>query len=133
MKAKKTRVKFTPFFYSLLIGVILLGVFILKQVSLMRIEQTLKAVVFDKVDAKTKGIWDRKVDIDQFDVSHKAVKGSWWAHDKWNWIGWKNTDDRWTVLISMDGFSCTELDGVPGQYLDFFQDVIYQFGKRYCY
>lgn len=132
-KAKKKNVKKSILLYVLSFGVFLLVVFCLKEISFMKTEKMLSYAVYKAVDTKTNGVWDKKVDIDQFDATKKAAKGSWWAHDRWQWIAWQNDDKTWTVLVSMDGFPCPDLDTIPSTYQDFFQDVIFQFGKRYCY
>jgi len=96
-------------------------------------KKALEAAAYDAVNTKTKGVWDKKVEISTINESQKAVKGSWWAKDKWDWIAWQKDDGKWNVLVSMDGFNCKELDTVPSQYADFFKDVTNQFGKKYCY
>jgi hypothetical protein len=96
-------------------------------------KKALETVAYDAVNTRTKGVWDKKVEIGTIHESQKAVKGSWWAKDKWDWIAWQKDDGKWTVLVSMDGFNCKELDTVPSQYADFFKDITNQFGKKYCY
>ncbi|MEI7426090.1 MAG: hypothetical protein WCK16_04180 [Candidatus Moraniibacteriota bacterium] len=98
-----------------------------------QILKNLEAVTYDAVNIKTKGIWDKKLEIGIIHESQKAAKGFWWAKDRWDWIAWQKDDGNWAVLVSVDGFNCKELDGVPNQYVNFFKDVTYQFGKKYCY
>ena len=96
-------------------------------------KKALETAAYDAVSTRTKGVWDKKVEIGTIHESQKAAKGFWWAKDKWDWIAWQEDDGKWTVLVSPDGFDCKELDTVPSQYIDFFKDVIYQAGKKYCY
>ncbi len=97
------------------------------------IKKEIESVAYDSVNIKTKGVWDKKIEIGAVDESQKAVKGYWWAKDKWDWIAWQKDDGKWTVLVSLDGFNCKELNSVPSQYNDFFKDVTYMFGKKNCY
>lgn len=94
----------------------------------------LETAAFSAVEKSTNGIWDKKVEINHLDATQKAAKGSWYAHDAWDWIAWQQTDGKWNVLVSKDGFNCKELDTVPSEYNSFFQDVIYMLdaNKKYC-
>jgi len=96
---------------------------------------SLEAQVKAKVDKETNGNWDKTIQIDQVDKSQKAVHGSWWAHDKWEWFAWKSIQGEWQVLISMDGWDCSELDNISYDYQKFFNDNTYKLpgGERYCY
>lgn len=97
-------------------------------------QQELEAVVFTTVNQKTNGLWDKKFDIQQTDNSQNAVEGGWFFKDRWDWIAWRQTGGKWSVLVSMDGFDCKELDSVPSQYGSFFHDRMYgPSGERYCY
>jgi len=86
---------------------------------------SLKNTVSAIVNEKTKGVWDKRVEITSVDVSQKAVKGKWWASDAWDWIAWQGDDGKWNVLVSQDGFVCAELSNIPRQYNTFFHDAIY--------
>lgn len=96
-------------------------------------KKVLETAAYDAVNTKTKGAWDKRVEIGAIHESQKAAKGSWWAKDKWDWIVWQKDDGKWNVLVSTDGFNCKELDTVPSQYADFFKDITNQLGKKYCY
>ena len=97
------------------------------------LQNIVTSAVNDVVVNRQKTTWDKKVTIDSIDISQKAAKGFWWAKDRWDWIAWQKDDGSWNVLVSADGFSCKELESVPSQYADFFKDVTYQSGKKYCY
>jgi hypothetical protein len=86
--------------------------------------QKLSNAVYIAVEEKTKGKWDKKIDISAFDGTKKAAKGKWWAKDAWDWIAWLQDSGEWKVLISADGFICQDLKNVPSEYDDFFHDVI---------
>ena len=97
-------------------------------------EQALKASAFNAVDkAIKKGTWDKKIEIATIDRSKKAAKGYWWAHDRWDWIAWQTNDGEWKVAVSLDGFDCEEVDGIPDQFNVFFKDVLYRGKERYCF
>lgn len=88
-------------------------------------QTSLKDIVSSMVDKKTNGLWDKKVEITSINATQKAVIGKWWAKDAWDWIAWQKTDGNWSILISMDGFICKDLDNMPVQYNNFFHDAIY--------
>ena len=97
-------------------------------------QQKLESIAFAAVDQKTKGQWDKKVDIRRVDDSKNAVEGGWWAKDRWHWIAWRQTGGSWSVLVSLDGFDCKELEALPTQYEGFFHDLLYMLsGEKYCY
>jgi hypothetical protein len=94
----------------------------------------LEAAVFKTVDAKTDGVWDKRLSLENVDDSQTAAKGKWHANDAWTWIGWQEADGNWKVLVNLDGFDCVELDGVPEEHDDFFRDVTHlPDGKAFCY
>lgn len=97
-------------------------------------QQELKTIAFDVVNQKTKGEWDRELEIRSVDQSQNAVEGKWVAKDKWDWIAWREVGGKWNVLVSLDGFDCKELESIPSQYNNFFRDLMYrQSGEKYCY
>lgn len=97
-------------------------------------QQELESIAFEAVDQKTKGQWDRKIEIRRVDESQNAVAGGWWAKDLWDWIAWRQTGGTWNVLVSLDGFDCKELDGIPSTYQAFFNNVTTApSGEKYCY
>lgn len=97
-------------------------------------QQELQSMVFAAVDAKTAGEWDKKIEIAEIDQSKSAVKGKWISTDYWDWLAWHEDGGQWKVLVSLDGFDCQELETVPSDYNDFFQNVIYApSGDKYCY
>ncbi len=94
----------------------------------------LEAEVFEAVETKTAGVWDKKVALSKVDVSTNAAIGTWYANDAWHWLAWQGTDKKWQVLVSLDGFDCTELNAVPEEYSKFFYDTTHSpEGKLYCY
>jgi len=103
-------------------------------------EQALRAVVSNKVDQETKGVWDKNLDIHAVDKSKKAVAGTWQAKDWWDWFAWQGAEDKWNVIVSLDGWDCTELDSIPNEYREFFKNNTYQLpdreeysNVRYCF
>jgi hypothetical protein len=97
-------------------------------------KQTLESIAFAAVDQKTKGQWDKKIDIRRVDSSQNAVEGGWWAKDRWHWIAWRQSGGNWNVLASLDGFDCKELESLPAQYESFFRELLYMpSGEKYCY
>lgn len=92
----------------------------------------LDIIRYEAVDLRTKGAWEKKVEISKVHHSKKAAKGSWWTTDRWGWIAWENNDGKWRVLVSADGFFCEELDEIPKQYNEFFEDMVYMFGRKNC-
>lgn len=100
-------------------------------------EQDLKAAVYSEVHRKTKGIWEKRLGIDKIDLSNRAVIGNWWTKDEWTWIAWRQ-NDKWNILVSLDGFDCAALERIPSEYASFFHDTIYNmweypYDKLYCY
>ncbi len=97
-------------------------------------QQVLESIAFAAIDQKTKGQWDKKIDIRRVDISQNAVEGGWWAKDRWHWIAWRQSGGSWNVLVSLDGFDCKELEGLPAQYESFFHELLYMpSGEKYCY
>ena len=97
-------------------------------------QQALEDIVFTAVNQKTKGQWDKKIDVRRIDESQNAVEGGWWAKDRWDWIAWRQTGGNWNVLVSLDGFDCKELESLPAQYAVFFHERLYMpSGEKYCY
>lgn len=96
-------------------------------------ETILKDAVMAAVNQKTKGQWDKKVFITRLNESEEAAVGSWLAKDYWDWLAWKD-ESAWKVLVSLDGFDCSELEQIPTVYHPFFQDVTTApDGEKYCY
>lgn len=101
----------------------------------------LETAVFAAVNEKTKGVWDKKVDMSvPSEYSQEVAKGKWWAKDAWDWIAWLQSDGTWKVLISFDGFDCKALESVPAKFDDYLKNVIYPAGSdgknsknKYCY
>jgi hypothetical protein len=94
----------------------------------------LEAEVFKTVDAKTAGVWDKRLSLDLVDDDKTTAKGKWYANDAWTWIGWQEADGNWKVLVNIDGFDCVELSDVPEEHVDFFHDVThFPDGKAFCY
>ncbi|MFA6511948.1 MAG: hypothetical protein WCV86_02395 [Patescibacteria group bacterium] len=97
-------------------------------------QQALESVAFAVVDQKTSGQWDKRIDVGRVDASQNAVVGYWWARDRWQWIAWRQAGGDWNILVSLDGFDCTELESLPTQYESFFHNVIYiSSGEKYCF
>ncbi len=86
--------------------------------------------VFNAVNTKTKGVWNKRLEVTRVDQSGKAVEGKWVAKDYWDWIAWQDVSGTWKVLVSLDGFDCGELKNIPDQYTSFFHNVTYE---EYCY
>ncbi len=96
--------------------------------------EALKTTAFEAVDLKNPDGWDEKIDIDKLDETKNAAIGSWYAWDKWQWIGYKNSESNWKVLVSLDGFDCKEVDSIPAKYNVFFREVVYiNKATKYCY
>ena len=93
----------------------------------------LEAEVYKTVDAKSDGVWDERLVLDEIENSQKAVKGKWYANDAWSWISWQRSDGQWEVLVSLDGFDCEELTRVPSAYSEFFYDRTHLNDEQYCY
>ncbi len=89
--------------------------------------------VYQTVDAETDGVWDKKLTLDKIEVSQNAAEGTWLANDAWGWVAWRDDDQNWKTLVSLDGFDCEELKKVPSQYANFFYDSTYVNGTLYCY
>lgn len=95
--------------------------------------QELEAAVFAAVDGKTKGKWDKEIEILSVNDLQDAAEGLWWKEYDQQWIAWKKSDEKWNVLVSVDLFSCNDLKALPAQHEDFFYDVIYDpLGEKYC-
>lgn len=103
-------------------------------------ETFLQSQAYNKIDIETKGVWDRKLSVNQVGNSGKTVTGSYWAHDVWDWFAWKLEGDTWNVMVSLDGWDCAELDNIPQEYKEFFGQNTYEppaeslalYG-RYCF
>lgn len=97
-------------------------------------KDVLKEKVLDVVETRTAGNWDQYVEIDQINEEESAAKGYWSAWDKWKWIAYLDENESWTVLISMDGFKCDQVDDIPAKYNVFFRDALYlDKSTKYCY
>lgn len=93
----------------------------------------LEAEVYKTVDAKSDGVWDKKLTLSKIENSQNAAEGTWLANDAWGWIAWKGADQQWKIHVSLDGFDCEELKMVPSEYLNFFYNSTHIDGKQYCY
>ncbi len=94
----------------------------------------LEAEVYETVDSKTEGVWDKKLTLNKIENSQKAAEGTWYANDVWGWIAWQESGEEWKVLVSLDGFDCDELATAPSEHTDFFHDSTHApDGKSYCY
>lgn len=94
----------------------------------------LLALVFHAVEQKTRGFWDKKIDISKVHTSWNAAIGKWWTEEThWSWIAWKNTDNVWKVLLDNDGYSCKELENIPPELKEFFKTEITIDGRSFCF
>jgi hypothetical protein len=117
---------------SLIIIILLAGALLFGRSDTTK--QELEDLVFSRIEEKTGGVWDRKLEISETNEDGGAVKGKWFAREAWDWIAWKKDEDTWQVLISMDGFHCDELAQLPKKYEGFFYDVVHApSGEKYCY
>ena len=83
--------------------------------------------------------WNGSVTIDFSNESKTALKGKWEYGDHWDWIAYKTLEinPKWVVLVSFDGFDCSQVDKIPTTYSKFFEEKIYMFDmynkvNRYC-
>jgi hypothetical protein len=103
-------------------------------------EPDLYDAVYNKIDAKTNGNWDKELVILQRNNnpdqgSKQAAYGTWKAHDQWEWFAWLSMQGEWQVLVSLDGWDCDELDSIAYENQQFFNKVTYKLptGEKYCY
>ncbi len=104
----------------------------------VELDRQIKSAVSEKVDSATKGVWDYNFDISSVDLSQKAAVGLYQAKDWWDWFAWQDQSGTWNVLVSLDGWDCTELDKIPKEYQEFFDSNTTSLpqnttGERYCY
>jgi hypothetical protein len=96
--------------------------------------QELRTEVIQSINYTAGDAWDKQMTIDEINNAGTAVKGTWSAKDQWDWIAWKEGNEGWTVLVSLDGFNCANLDTMPEKFKDFFADVtMTPSGEKYCY
>lgn len=95
-------------------------------------QDQLETATYKAINQRALGRWDKIWGVSSVHTSGKAAEGYWFYHDRWDWIAWRGTGDDWTVLVSMDGFDCTEAKKIPPTYTGFFKSILYRFGKEYC-
>lgn len=89
--------------------------------------QRLDGLVYNKIDSTTNGIWDKEFAIQNVNQNQTAVAGYWKAKDSWDWFAWKNNSSDWQVMVSLDGWDCSELDSLPkDETTSFFLENTYQ-------
>ncbi len=94
----------------------------------------LQALVFYTVEQKTKGFWDKKIEISKVHTSSNAAIWSWGTEEThWSWIAWKDENAAWKVLLDNDGYNCKELENIPQELKDFFKAEITINGKDFCF
>ncbi len=74
--------------------------------------------VSSTINEKTRGAWNKKVDITTIDYSQKIAEGKYGVSSNGgfpseeSWIAWQ-INGKWNVAVSLDGFVCDDLKTMP--------------------
>ena len=78
---------------------------------------------------------DYETQIIKSSPDHNAVIGKYRTSDSWFWLGWKEDNGSWKILVDLDGYDCKDLDTIPQKYSDFFYEQVHPYSPldRKCF